>query len=68
MQVRLDDEVADELQRRCADSGRSASAEANVWLRRCFQLTPGQQSPAAVAHRRPASIGPVNAPGPMRPR
>lgn len=65
-QVRLDGDVAAELQRRAdphTGSGRSLSGEANVWLRRALGLAPGVQSPAAQAHPAPASIGAAKLPG-----
>ena len=46
-QVRLTDEVAQAVQQRAIESGRSLSAEADVWLRRALGLAPGRQSPAA---------------------
>lgn len=46
-QVRLDDEVAQWLQQRALDSGRSLSAEANAWLRKAAGLPPGRHSPKA---------------------
>jgi plasmid stability protein len=62
-QVRLDDEVGQVIQQRAIDSGRSLSAEANVWLRRALGLAPGELSPVAKRNRvpdprRPAIITP----------
>lgn len=47
VQVRLTDDVAQAVQQKAIASGRSLSAEADVWLRRALGLTPGRPSPAA---------------------
>lgn len=69
-QIRLDDEVAQALQRRAIDSGRSLSAEGNAWLRRALGLTPGAHSPAALAHpapgAQPATISAAKGQAPLR--
>lgn len=52
-QVRLDSLVAQALQQRAIDSGRSLSSEANVWLRKALGLPPGQPSVAAQRNMLP---------------
>lgn len=47
VQVRLTDDVAQAVQQKAIASGRSLSAEADVWLRRALGLNPGRPSPAA---------------------